>query len=180
MKDLHQLFIRRRSVRKYADEAISPENVALLLEAALLAPSGKNRKPCHFIAIDDKETLAALSQVKAHGASFVKEANLCIVIAADTLASDTWIEDSAIAATFIQLQCEDLGLGSCWIQVRDRYTEQGYASEDFVRGQLDLPLHYGVLAILAIGHKGETKQEADCSKLEWERVHVSKFINNEI
>ena len=180
MKDLHQLFITRRSIRKYSDQAISAEDVAQLLQAALLAPSGKNRKPCHFIALEDKETLTALSQVKPHGASCVKEAKLCIVVAADTYQSDTWIEDSAIAATFIQLQCEDLGLGSCWVQVRERYTEMGYPSEDFVRAQLDLPPHYGVLAIIAIGHKDEAKKEADCSKLEWERVHVSKFTNNEI
>ena len=39
---------------------------------------------------------------------------------ADPLASDVWIEDASIASIMIQLQAEDLGLGSCWVQVRER------------------------------------------------------------
>ena len=34
--DFHELIINRRSIRKYTDEPISPEDVKLILESALL------------------------------------------------------------------------------------------------------------------------------------------------
>ena len=39
MKSLHDLLIHRRSIRKYTQEALSPEAVKTILEAGLLAPS---------------------------------------------------------------------------------------------------------------------------------------------
>ena len=74
------------------------------------------------------------------GASFLKDATLAIVVMADPLASDVWIEDAAIASLMIQLQAEDLGLGSCWIQVRERFTANGIPSNEFVHDVLDIPL----------------------------------------
>lgn len=54
------------------------------------------------------------------GAAFLADAAMAVVVMADPLASDVWIEDASIASIMIQLQAEDLGLGSCWIQVRER------------------------------------------------------------
>jgi septum formation protein len=59
------------------------------------------------------------------GAAFLADAAMAVVVMADPLASDVWIEDASIASIMIQLQAEDLGLGSCWIQVRERFTATG-------------------------------------------------------
>ena len=67
---------------------------------------------------------------------------LAIVVMADPLASDVWIEDAAIASIMIQLQAEDLGLGSCWVQVRERFTATGMPSDEFVHGILDIPCSF--------------------------------------
>ena len=48
--------------------------------------------------------------IKEMGAAFLAEAALAIVVMADPLASDVWIEDAAIASIMIQLRVEDLGL----------------------------------------------------------------------
>ena len=45
MKTFHELLKSRRSIRKYTDEALSPEDVRLILEAALIAPSKQFKKP---------------------------------------------------------------------------------------------------------------------------------------
>jgi len=89
--------------------------------------------------------------------------------------SDVWIEDASIAATLIQLQAEELGLGSCWVQVRGRYGENGESSEDFVRELLNIPLPMQVLAIIALGHKAETKTPFDPEKAAWEKVHIGQW-----
>jgi nitroreductase len=111
------------------------------------------------------------------GASFLKDAALAIVVMADPLASDVWIEDAAIASLMIQLQAEDLGLGSCWIQVRERYTATGMPSGEFVHGVLDIPLQLQVLSIVAVGHKGMERKPFNEEHLQWEKIHLGKYGN---
>ena len=126
MKSFSELIKQRRSMRKFTDEELTQEEVVTLLKAALMSPSSKRSNCWQFIAVDDKETLDKLSRCKETGSSFLKDAPLAIVVLADPLASDVWIEDAAIASLMIQLQAEDLGLGSCWIQVRERYNAAGH------------------------------------------------------
>lgn len=91
MKSLHDLLIHRRSIRKYTQEALSPEAVKTILEAGLLAPSSKRCTPWEFIAVEDKETLARLSECKTSGAKPIAGAALAIVVTADMTLTDTWI-----------------------------------------------------------------------------------------
>ena len=109
------------------------------------------------------------------GSSFLKDAALAIVVLADPLASDVWIEDAAIASILIQLQAEDLGLGSCWIQVRERFTEEGIPSGEFVHEALNIPLQLQVLSIVAVGHKGMERKPFNEEHLQWEKVHLHKY-----
>lgn len=55
MKTFHELLKSRRSIRKYTDEALSPEDVRLILEAALMAPSSKRSTGWEFIVIEEKK-----------------------------------------------------------------------------------------------------------------------------
>ena len=175
MKSFSELIKQRRSMRKFTDEELTQEEVVTLLKAALMSPSSKRSNCWQFISVDDKETLDKLSRCKETGSSFLKDAPLAIVVLADPLASDVWIEDAAIASLMIQLQAEDLGLGSCWIQVRERYNAAGMSSDEYVHGILDIPLQLQVLSIIAIGHKGMERKPFDESHLLWEKVHINKY-----
>ena len=75
----------------------------------------------------------------------------------------------------MQLQAEDLGLGSCWVQIRDRYTASETSSEEYVKDLLDIPMQLQVLSIIAFGHKDQEKPPHDEDKLEWEKVHIGKY-----
>lgn len=175
MSQLNELLKSRRSTRKYTEEALKPEQVELLLKAALMSPASKSRNPWEFIVVEDKEVLKKLAGCKKHGAALVENAALAIVVAADPLKSDVWIEDASIASILIQLQAEDLGLGSCWVQVRCRETEYGIDSEEYVKDLLELPQQLGVLSIIAIGNKAEFRKPIDEEKLMWEKVHIGKW-----
>ena len=164
-------------MRKFTDEELSQDQVVTLLKAALMSPSSKRSTPWQFIVVDDKETLQKLSLCKELGAAFLKDAPLAIVVMADPLASDVWIEDASIASLMIQLQAEDLGLGSCWIQVRERFTATGIPSGDFVHNVLDIPLQLQVLSVVAIGHKGMERKPFDEERLQWEKIHLGKYGN---
>ena len=177
MEQFSDLIKNRRSMRKFTGQELSQEEVVSLLKAALMSPSSKRSNPWQFIVVDDKHTLEQLSHCKEMGASFLKDAALAIVVMADPLASDVWIEDAAIASLMIQLQAEDLGLGSCWIQVRERYTATGMPSNEFVHGVLDIPLQLQVLSIVAVGHKGMERKPFNEEHLQWEKVHLGKYGN---
>ena len=177
MNSFSDLIKNRRSMRKFTGEELSQDQVVTLLKAALMSPSSKRSNPWQFIVVDDKETLQQLSICKEMGASFLKDAALAIVVMADPLASDVWIEDAAIASLMIQLQAEDMGLGSCWIQVRERFTASGIPSGDFVHNVLDIPLQLQVLSIVAVGHKGMERKPFNEEHLQWEKVHLGKYGN---
>ena len=175
MEQFSDLIKNRRSMRKFTEEELTQDQVVTLLKAALMSPSSKRSNPWQFIAVGNKETLQKLSLCKAMGASFLSDASLAIVVLADPLASDVWIEDAAIASLMIQLQAEDLGLGSCWIQVRERFTASGVPSNEYVHEVLDIPLHLQVLSIVAIGHKGMERKPFNEEHLQWEKIHLDKY-----
>src|SRR5574344_2066478 len=93
----------------------------------------------------------------------------------DPQQNDCWIEDGSIAAISMQYQIEDLGLGSCWIQMRGRGLSDGTTASSVIRGILDIPEQYEVLCVLAVGNKADERKLQDEDKLKWENVHLNKF-----
>ena len=175
MDSFSELITKRRSMRKFTDEELTQEQVVSLMKAALMAPTSKRSNAWQFVVVDDRDLLKKLSLCKEQSAQFIADAALAIVVAADPLASDVWIEDAAIASIYIQLQAEDLGLGSCWVQVRERFTASGIPSNDYVHEVLDMPLQLQVLSIIAVGHKGMERKPFDESHLQWEKILLNKY-----
>ena len=175
MNSFYELIKTRRSTRKFTNEELEQDEVVTILKAGLMAPSSKRSNCWQFIAVDDKETLAALSLCKEQSASFIAEAALAVVVLADPLKSDVWMEDAAIASIYMQLQAEDLGLGSCWVQVVERMHNDTETSNDYVHGILDIPRQLQVVSIIAIGHKAIERKPFDEEHLQWEKIHINKF-----
>ena len=175
MTNFSELAIKRRSARRYTGEALSPAEVEQIMRSALIAPSSKNSRPWEFVLVEDKTLLKQLSFCKTSGAAFLENCALAVVVLTDPLRSEAYVEDSAIVATYIQLQAEDLGLGTCWVQIRGRETAGGYDSEQYVRDLLDIPLQFFVGCIIAIGHKVEEGKPHEEEKLQWEKLHIGKY-----
>ncbi len=175
MKDFHQLLLNRRSYRKYKEQELKAEDVKLILEAALVSPSSKSTMGWEFIVVEDKDTLEKLSLCKEHGARPIAGCKLAVVVTADTTKSDVWIEDASITSVIMQLQAADLGLGSCWIQVRQRFTADGVSSEEYVREMFEIPEQFAVLSVMTFGYKDEERKPYDPEKTQWEKVHIGKW-----
>lgn len=175
MESLHDLLIRRHSIRRYTEEAISAEDVTTILEAALLAPSSKSVRPWQFVLVENKDDLKRLSECKANGARPIANCALAVVVCADPSKSDMYLEDVSIAAAYMQLQATALGLGACWIQVRNRFTVDGEDGETIVREVLGIPENIVVECIVTIGHPDEERRPVDPSKLLWEKVHINNW-----
>ena len=153
MKNFLELLKSRRTCRQFTNESVSKESIEYILEAAHLSPSGHRIKPWDFIVVEDKETLKALSVSKASGAALIEGAAVAIVVAADITKTDVWVEDCSIATIIMQLAAEELGLGSCWVQIRMRKDAEGNDATENVKRILNLPENYSVLSIVALGHK---------------------------
>lgn len=175
MNSFSELIKQRRSMRKFTGEELTQDEVVALLKAALMAPTSKRSNCWQFVAVDDRETLKKLSLCKEQASQFIADAALAVVVCADPLASDVWVEDASIASIYLQLQAEDLGLGSCWVQVRERFTATGIPSNDYVHDVLGLPLPLQVLSVIAIGRKGMERKPFDEEKLQWEKIHLNKY-----
>ncbi|MBU4437995.1 MAG: nitroreductase family protein [Acetobacterium sp.] len=165
----------RRSIRKFKDLAVEQEKIEAILKSALMAPSSRGRRPWEFIAVIDNDLLTQLSLCRDHGSAFLKGVPLAIVVAADKEACDIWIEEASIVAILIQLAAQDLGLGSCWIQVRERYQSEQKKTEDYIKDCLSIPEQYAVECVIAIGYPDEVKKPHDENTLLYEKIHFNQF-----
>lgn len=173
--DFFEVIGQRRSIRRYKRQPVEPEKIALLTEAALRAPSSRGLNPWEFILVDNGNLLNRLSQAKADGSSFLKEAPLAVVVCADPAKCDVWIEDAAIASLLIILAAEALGLGSCWIQIRERRHGSGGTAEEFVREVLAIPQNLKVEAIIAVGYPAERRPGRQKDELQYEKVFTNLY-----
>jgi len=172
---LIDLLRARRSIRQFTDQPIEPEKLDLLLEAALRSPSSKGNNPWQFIVVTDRERLNKLAVAKAHGAAFLQGAPLAIVVCADPAKSDVWVEDAAIATTLIHLEAADLGLGSCWVQIRLRQREDATSAQAYLADLLGLPEGLMVLAIVGIGYPAASKNGHPQASLCFNQVSSERF-----
>jgi nitroreductase len=171
-KDLAQL---RRSHRKFTEQEIDAEDVKLILRAALMAPTSKGQRAWQFVVVDDPLDIEKLSDAKDMGAQFMKGAPLAVVVLSDPMQNDCWVEDGSIAAISMQYQAEELGLGSCWVQMRGRGLSDGTSADTIIRGILDIPENLNVLCVIAFGHKADERKPQNEDKLKWENVHLGKY-----
>lgn len=175
MNSFKDLIQQRRSMRKFTQQPLAADDVAIIMRAALMSPSSKGKRSPEYVLVDDKAKLEQMSRCKAHGGEFLSECSLAVVIAASPEVSDAWIEDCSVAATQIMLQAEDLNIGSCWVQTRNRMDVEGRDTEQNVRELLGIPADRRVLCIIALGHKGMERKPQNEERLLWENVHTDQW-----
>lgn len=175
MSALLDLLQKRRSIRRYQDKAIEPELLQQILQSALLAPSSKSTRPWEFIIIEDKAILNQLPACRKPAMTWLKDAAAAIVVIADESKIDVWVEDCSIAAVLMQLEAADLGLGSCWVQLRNRQAFDDTSSEDYMKNLLHIPDGYKTEAIIALGYPAEEKKAVALDKLNYDKLHYNDF-----
>lgn len=149
-----EMIQKRRSLRKYKGDSIPEDVLQRVLEAARLAPSGKNYQPWKFIIVQDKELKEKLAQASAEQ-FFMVEAPIIIVgcgFPDDSYSHmgrymKSWPVDVTIALEHLILQAAEEGLGTCWI---------GSFEETEVKSILNIPENVRVLALTPLGYPDET------------------------
>ena len=162
--ELEAIFARR-SIRKYTKNPVNDEDIKKLMEAAMAAPSGGNRKPWHFITITDRETLNNLEEKQPYG-KMLREAPLCIVVCCERLPpkvpSNFISQDCAAATMNILHAAVALDLGAVWLG----------AAHD-AHELLGIPENIIAHNIIAIGHPAEYKEPR--TQYDETRVHKENW-----
>jgi nitroreductase len=169
------LIRQRRSIRMFSDQEIEADKIELLKEAALRPPSSMGHNPWEFVFVTDRQQLAKLAKAKPHGASFLAGARLGIVVCADPEKSAVWIEDASIATIYIHLAAASLGLGSCWIQIRERMHDDMKSAEAYIAEVLNIPSNFKVETMLAIGYPAEQKAPHKRDALQDEKIFLNRY-----
>jgi len=73
---------KRRSIRQFAREPVSDEDLNRILESGLWAPSGKNNQPWKFAVIRDPNLRGSLATL-THYSSIIEKAPVCIAVFLD-------------------------------------------------------------------------------------------------
>lgn len=171
----HSLIENRRSIRNFENTAVEAEKIDFLVEAALRSPSSRGFNPWEFVVVTEPGVIKQLSKSKAHGSSWMENAPLAFVICGDPEKSDVWVEDTSIATTFIHLAAASLGLGSCWIQIRERAHDDTKSAEAYIQEVLNIPSRLKILSMIAIGYPGEEKAGHSKSDLQFEKVSYNGY-----
>lgn len=168
-------FMSRRSIRKYKNIPIEKEIIDELLKVAIIAPTGHNARACEFIVFENEKEVKKLIGIKKAGANFLETTQAGIAIVVNCDKSGTWIEDGSVAAYTIQLKAHEMGLGSCWLQLRDRFSPNDEPSDELFAKIVGLPKNYRVLCFIALGYADEEKTSYTEKDVDLSKMHYNKF-----
>ena len=162
----YRAMLARRSIRKYTNEPVAPEQLQRLLEAAMAAPSANNGQPWHFVVVTVRENLNRLADLHPYG-KMLYQAAACIAVCGEP-ENPYWVQDCSAATENILIAAAELGLGTVWLGVHPRADR-----EHSLRDALGLPPHITPLCLISIGHPAEEKEPR--TQYDEARVHHERW-----
>jgi nitroreductase len=138
--DILEAIHTRRSIRKFAPDAVPEEKISTMLAAAMTAPSAGNAQPWQFLVIDEREILDKVAGIHPYVGMF-KQAPLGILVCGDLNKEKFpgyWVQDCAAAVQNLLLAARGLGLGTVWtglcpVEERMQAVQEMFALPDAVK-----------------------------------------------
>lgn len=169
--ELYEGIISRRSIRKYTGERVDDEEIKSLIRAGMYAPSANNKRPWHFIIIDDRSVLKQIMDVHPYS-SMLAAASHAIVVCGDMNKENGpgyYKLDCAAASENILLAAHSKGLGAVWLGVEPR--EERIKA---VSNILGLPSHIIPVSIISIGVPAKINSSIP-SRFEENKIRRNKW-----
>jgi nitroreductase len=153
---IRELILTNRSYRRFKqDHVINRETLVELVDLARHSASGANKQPLKFYLSCDPDTNAIVFP-NLRWAGYLEDwsgpeegerPSAYIVIIGDKRVSDSFGVDHGIAAQSMLLGAAERGLGGCMI---------GSVQRVKLHRELELPDHYHILLVVALGKPNET------------------------
>ena len=169
MNETMQTILSRRSTREFLEKPVSREDLELIVQAALHAPSGMGRQTWQFTVVQDKEKIERLAReagrvLEREGYDMYQPAAL--IIPSNEKDSPWGRDDNACAMENIFLAAQSMGIGSVWLNQLS-----GISDEPGVRRvltELGIPENHTVYGIAALGYAADEKKEKErIGKVVW-------------
>lgn len=170
-----ETIFQRRSIRKFTNQPVEPEELDLLLKAAMAAPSAMNCKPWEFVVVTDPKKLAQFRKRLIFGN---RNAPAAIIVCGNPSFSTNpaarlfWVQDCSAASENILIAAVSLGLGTVWVGI--------HPVAEFIRVVCEIaeiPKNVTPLGLLYIGHPAEEKNartQFDEKRVHWQIYKKSK------
>ena len=163
----------RVSVRRYADKAVTADQLSAILHAAMGAPTAVNKQPWEFIVVDEPELLAQLAAALPYAKMAAHAPVACVVCGnkdrfLDGIDDTLWEQDLSAASENILLAAHAIGLGGVWtcLYPHEERMEQ-------VRQILNIPDNMIPFNLIPVGYPD--KDHTPMDKWHPERVHQNRF-----
>ena len=150
--DTIQAITQRFSYRgKYAETKVPKEDLRIILQAGIDAPSGCNAQTTSFVCVDDKEVLEKLNSVMEISCTKTAPAIIYIITKKVIVFNNKSyaVQDYSAAIENILLAAVALGYQSCWLEGYVSGTDKGIDKK--VAEILNVPSEYEVVCALPIG-----------------------------
>jgi nitroreductase len=131
VNDTLKVIRNRRSIRSFKKEQLKREDVQLIIEAGLFAPSASNTQNLHYTVIQNQARVEEICKwiveeveksgneylkdlVKRSGGVIFRNAPTVIIMSSDGK-DRLGVVNAAAATENMLIAAESLGIGSCWI-----------------------------------------------------------------
>lgn len=165
-----EAILGRRSIRAYADEPVTDDEIEQILRAAMAAPSAGNQQSWRFVVVRDRDQRLALAQATPYS-SMIAEAPVALVVCGytrDEKHPGYWVQDCSAAIQNALVAIHAMGLGAVWIgahPVAERV--------DNIREICDIPEGIVPMSMIALGRPAQTKPPGE--RFEPAFVHSEKW-----
>jgi len=165
----------RRSRRLFLDKEVADEDIKIIINAALTAPSSMDCQPWQFVIVKNKEIKQKLAGLKEEdNQQHIQTAPMCIVLCVDKEKSPSrYMEDGVTAAQNLLLAAHDLGLGCIYVTgCKDKNPEVGKKICEI----LDLPETIVPITIMPLGYPNPEEKLEEKTLLKADDVmHEDKW-----
>ena len=160
--DVYQAIVKRRSIRRFQNKAVPDEALEKCIDAARLAPSGRNQQVCEYIVINDAAVLPGVFENIGGSAKLPPDKGgprpdqapkaYTIVLVNREREGDinrrrVTSYDIGMAAENIMLTALEQGIGACPILM---------FNESDLKLLLEIPDGYDIALVIAMGYPDES------------------------
>lgn len=179
MNETLKIIAERKSCRSYLDKPLKEEELQLILEAGIQAPSAMNRQLCEAFAVVNTQYIDKLADAiknvynergekKPDNYHCAYHAPVLIIVSGPEYDSRRK-EDGSCMLENMFLAATSLNIGSCWInQLRDTQDTDEVRQ---VLSEIGLPANHQVVGCCALGY---IKNETPPKEKNKERIHIIK------
>lgn len=184
MNEVLKVIKSRRSVRNYKQDQINKENLDLIIEAGIYAPTAHNDQPWHFTVIQNEELLKNINEkskklMAKSDIEWIKQMGLnpkfqvtynapTLIVVSGREDAMAWVTDCSAAIQNMLIAAESLNIGSVWLGLLKFFFEQ----EDEIK-KLGIPEGYKPFYGVALGYNANEKKQAAPKR----NMDVVNYIN---